>query len=165
MKICQLIPLLCIASMLFALTANAQVYKWKDKNGKIQYSDTPPLDVDAQIFGNKKPTPASNKTTEAEGTKPTQIKTLTKDFDDQNAEAKRVRQKNVEIEKKNKSLDKERAETDAKNCMAARANQQQFAQGGRVYKTDVNGDRKYMDDADLNAGVQEAQDEINKYCK
>jgi len=43
---CTLILLL--VSGLVMTSANAEVYRWVDKDGKVHYGDTPPLDVQAE---------------------------------------------------------------------------------------------------------------------
>ena len=43
--------ILLIALLLtISLSVNAQIYKWVDDNGNIQYSQTPPMDRDAQVL-------------------------------------------------------------------------------------------------------------------
>jgi hypothetical protein len=57
------------------LLSNAQVYKWKDKDGSIRYTDTPPpSNIKQETIGSKKsPSPAVNSApiaAPAEGVKP-----------------------------------------------------------------------------------------------
>ena len=50
------IPLALLAFALAALPASAEIYKWKDKDGKLHFSDIPPTGVHAKPVG-KTPAP------------------------------------------------------------------------------------------------------------
>ena len=50
--------LLCVMCVLIALPmlANAEIYKWKDKDGTVRYTDTPPpSNIKQESIGGKKP--------------------------------------------------------------------------------------------------------------
>jgi hypothetical protein len=52
--------LLCFALLAISSAASSEIYKWKDKDGKIHYSDTPPppgLEAEIRKF---KEEPAAN---------------------------------------------------------------------------------------------------------
>lgn len=171
MKIRQFFYLICMAFLAFPLLSNAEIYKWKDKNGVTRYSDMPPQGgVNAKVMGKARPkAPIKNDVSESEeqgaaDTAPVQTQ-IVEDAVDPEEEAARVRQRNAEMEKNNKMEAERQAKLDIENCKAARANYQQFAQGGRVYKTNERGEREYYGEAELNAGKQKAQNEINQYCK
>lgn len=40
--------ILGLAALCSSLGAQAEIYRWTDKNGKVSYSDAPPVEVDAQ---------------------------------------------------------------------------------------------------------------------
>lgn len=46
MKLKQLIYLAIMIILATPMLADAQIYKWKDKNGVTRYSDTPPTGKD-----------------------------------------------------------------------------------------------------------------------
>ncbi len=164
MKVRQLLCLICAVAMVLPIAANAQVYKWKDKNGKVNYTDTPPpINVEAKTMGKKKPQrplaanaePASEslgKVPEQEGIDPEET-------------AARLRQRNAEIEKNNKQAKEAQAKIDAENCKAAKINYHTFARGGRITRTDENGEQHFYSDKEIALGKQKAQTAINKYCK
>ena len=61
MKLVNLVLVLTILSM-SPLLAQAEIYKWKDKDGSIRYTDTPPpSNIKQEAIGSKKATktPAS----------------------------------------------------------------------------------------------------------
>jgi Domain of unknown function (DUF4124) len=49
---------LAVALVLFSLSANADIYKWVDANGKIHYSNTPPPNVKGTKVKVDDPAPA-----------------------------------------------------------------------------------------------------------
>jgi hypothetical protein len=163
MKVHQLLCLLCAVALALPMVANAQVYKWKDKSGKVHYTDTPPpSNVQTKTIGKEKvKKPVANTT-------PPSSEEIARDkFEeelDPEEEAAKLRQRNAEIEKNNKREQESQAKLDVENCAAARANYQTYAQGGRIYRTLENGEREYLGDDDLDAGKRDAQNEIDEYC-
>lgn len=173
MKVQKLLSLICLLALAIPTLVNAEIYKWKDKNGVVRYSDMPPPpDIKADRFG-KKSVPKKEMRAEPTGSPKTtvspsaaaDVKKSAEEAVNPEVKAARLRARNAEIEKKNKQEKEAQAKLDAENCIAAKSNYQTFAQGGRVYKTSENGERQYMSDDDLTSGKQKAQAEINRYCK
>ncbi len=162
--------LLSLAVLIALPTAGqAEVYKWKDKDGQTRYSDTPPpSNVKLENIGIKKitqptgkaplspvintqPTPTTKTTTEAPAQSPQDI-------------AAEQRQRTAEAEKNNKQEKQAQAKLKAENCKAAKANFASYAQGGRIYKMNEKGEREYLDDAGLKQGADKARAEMTQYC-
>lgn len=164
---------LLLALMMFItapLLSHAEIYKWKDKDGSIRYTDTPPpSNVKQEAIGGKKP-PAAATGKEAlapvENTRQTSPAMKDPPPLPVNAsdEAAAQRQRNAEAEKRNKQEKEAEAKRKAENCKAAKANYETYTQGGRVYKMNEKGEREYMGDSDLQAGKEQAQREINENC-
>jgi hypothetical protein len=156
------------------LLANAEVYKWKDKDGVVRYSDTPPPPniKPESVSGKKtaKPTANSSSTgsTDAKAAPVAVTPNKSSEFKDlapsPEEEAAKLRQRNAEIEKKNKQEKEAQAKLKEENCKAAKANHEAYAQGGRVYKMNEKGEREYMDDNELKEGAEKAQAEVNANC-
>ena len=155
------------------LLSHAEIYKWKDKEGSIRYTDTPPPSNVKQeaIGGKKKPVTLTGKEplSQVESGKQTAPATpAIKDTPPRPVnsadEAAAQRQRNAEAEKRNKQEKEAEAKRKAENCKAAKANYETYTQGGRVYKMNEKGEREYMDDKDLQAGKEQAQKEINENC-
>jgi len=150
------------------LLSNAQVYKWKDKDGSIRYTDTPPpSNIKQETIGSKKaPSPAVNSApvaASAEGVKPdTSIKQIP--TPESEAMAAQKRQNNAEAEKRAKQEKEAEVKRKAENCKAARVNYETYNQGGRVFKLNAKGEREFMGDSDLSAAKAQAQREINSNC-
>lgn len=175
MKVQQILYTVCVIALALPMVTNAAIYKWKDKNGVTRYSDTPPpanVKVDTiSKTGAAKPVPPvatkrASPVGEGERVKPRGFKEPAFEKEANAAkEAASIKAKKEEAERKNALANAERAKLDAKNCLAAKANYQSYAQGGRIFKMDENGERVYMDDAGLESGKAQAQAEISKYCK
>jgi hypothetical protein len=148
----------------FSSLASAQLYKWIDKNGHVQYGDTPP--GDAQKVTRLKPpppsyTPAPPSAADAkkEGAPKDKEKALTPE----QAFQKR-QQERAEAEQK---AAKERAEADTKrvNCEQAQANLRQLQSGQRVATVNSAGERVFMDDDQRGRELERAQKAVADWCK
>lgn len=181
------ILLLCV--VLLPTLASAEIYKWKDKDGVIRYSDVPPPSNIKQeaLYGKKiaKPTglaplaPVEGDVTAALNRD--KAATLAKDkakSDGKAVDAKTkddkaplskedAAQKRAQDAEKQKQDDlQKKAELDTKqaNCTAAKQNLATFTNGGRIAKTDENGKKQYLGDADIGQGKADAQRNMEKYC-
>ena len=170
-------------SLLLALLAftavstlsQAEVYKWKGKDGTIKYSDTPPPSNIKQeaINGKRKVGAPTGKQplspVDATVATPTLAQpsdgkdTLEPSVNPEDAAA-RKRQQSAEAEKLNKQQKESESKRKAENCSAAKANMQSYTQGGRVYKMNEKGEREYLDESGFKAGREKAQKEINENC-
>ncbi len=160
MRLKQLLYLAFMIALASPILADAQIYKWKDKNGVTRYSDTPPPDnVKVDKIGKEKTTNSTPPA--AKDTKP--VETNGGQVDAEDAAAK-LRARNAEIEKKNNEEKAAQAKLKAENCRAAKADYETFAQGGRIYQVNEKGEREYFDDAGLNERKAKAQSEMQQYC-
>lgn len=152
-----------ILLLMLPLSLHAEIYKWKDSNGVIRYSDTPPpINVPYEAMGSKKSatTPPAKPAENAE-----QAKTGDKTEQKKSVTDTEKRQQAAEQAKK-KEQDKE-AELKLKqqNCANAKENLQTFKEGGLINKTNENGERVHMTDADIADGLVQAQKDVEKYCE
>jgi hypothetical protein len=159
---------LLLVLMIFGVTSplsQAEIYKWKDKDGSIRYTDTPPpSNIKQEAIGAKKAVqPTVTAPVENAAPVPEKVKDLKAPANAEDAAAAQ-RQRNAEIEKKNKQEKEAEVKRKAENCSAAKANYETYKQGGRVYKMNERGEREYMDDKELNAGKEKAQQEIDENC-
>lgn len=165
MKLKQLMYLGLMIVLATPMLVDAQIYKWKDKNGVTRYSDTPPTDnVKVDKIGKEKtskPMPEVGDGAKPNQTKPGQNGEVQADSED---EAARLRARNAEIEKKNKEEKAAQAKIRAENCRSAKADYETFAQGGRIYQMNEKGEREYFDDTGLNERKARAQAEMQQYC-
>lgn len=165
--------LLCM--MMLPLLASAEIYKWKDKEGKVRYSDVPPAsNMRAEsLYGNKIPKPtgqpplakvegdatvAANKQKEIDKAGGKEVAPLTKE------EAAAKRAKDAEEKKKADNSSAESEKIKQENCKAAKNQLTNYTVGGRLTKINEKGEREYMSDADIASAKGAAQVDIEKYC-
>jgi Skp family chaperone for outer membrane proteins len=151
-----------------SMQSHAEIYKWKDKDGKTRYSDTPPpSNIKQEAIGSKKAVQPTGQAPLApvESAQETPVK-LKDNVPPPNTEdaAAQKRQRDAEMDKKNKQEKELEAKRKAENCSGAKANLETYTQGGRVYKMNERGEREYMDEKDFKAGKEKAQQEISENC-
>ena len=167
--------LLCVMCVLMALPmlANAEIYKWKDKDGTVHYTDTPPpSNIKQESIGGKKLTKPTGQaplapladTDATTGKDEMKGKVPNQNLESPDEIAAKLRQKNAEADKNNKKQKEAQAKIKEENCKASKANLASYQQGGRVYKMNEKGEREYLDDAGLKAGAEKAQKEVSEYC-
>lgn len=147
--------LLLTALLALPLSANAEIYKWKDKDGTVRYSDTPPpSNVPHQSLGVKKAiTPQPAAATSGKGgaaAKPENAEEKPQESPEQAKERQRVEEANQKIKQQ--------------NCDNAQANLKTFEQGGRISRTNEKGEREYFDDAAMAKELAKAKKEIAEFC-
>ena len=147
------------AIILLLVLLSASVYagpsKWVDEQGKVHYSDNPPKHnskvQQLQFRDTISTTPPSEDGFEPRST------------EDMEADLKRGKDARAAKEKKDEQV---RAQAEAKqiNCANARANLSAMQQTGRMFKTDANGERVYMDDAQRQQQIEAAQARVSEMC-
>jgi hypothetical protein len=163
--------LVAVFLALAAPLSHADIYKWKDKNGVIRYSDVPPpSNVPHEAIGKR-----SNKSTavveqpgadtpEAPVTPSgaaTPAPSAPSDGDPNAAK----RQKEAEEAKKKAESAEAEQQRKQENCTQAKSKLHTYQQGGRISKMNEQGEREFIDDAALAKGLEEAQAEVDKYCQ
>ena len=146
---------IAIAILLATATVAAQVYKWVDKDGKVQYTDTPPPPGATKAEPKKVDTPNSGVTTPPPAAKSLQDRS--KDFDKRRADATEKEKKDAEAQKK--------AASDGEECKAAK-NALIDLEGGRpINRANEKGERVYLSDDDRQAETARARAVVTASCK
>jgi hypothetical protein len=144
-----------IAAALLCLSASHAfaICKWKDANGRTQYSDAPPAGV--QCEGTIKAPPPMNS-----GGAPAAPQT----YQEKEMEFRKRRVEKQEAEKK---ADQEKQAADAKqqNCEAAKNRVLGLQRGGRVGRYDANGQIYYLSDEQIAKELSDAQKQADQICK
>ncbi|HSI38340.1 MAG TPA: DUF4124 domain-containing protein [Methylotenera sp.] len=163
------ILLLCL--VMLPTLASAEIYKWKDKDGKVRYSDVPPPSNIPQesLYGKKIPKPNGQPPlmpVEGDATAAAnKEKAAAKDKAPVNKEeAAAKRAKEAEQQKKEDEVKQADLKVKQENCKAAQANLRTYSVGGRLVKTNEKGEREYLGDTDIEKGKAEAQKDVEKYC-
>ena len=125
--------LLCVMCVLMALPmlANAEIYKWKDKDGTVRYTDTPPpSNIKQESIGGKKLTKPTGQAPLAPvvnidattGKDEMKGKVPHQNIEGPDEIAAKLRQKNAETDKNNKKEKEAQAKLKEENCKASKAN-------------------------------------------
>lgn len=179
--------MLLLSFLILSTQADAEIYKWKDKNGTVRYSDVPPPSNIKQetMSGRKMPkstglaplatvegdaTVAANKDKAATGAAlldkskvpASEAKTEKASLSKDAAAAKRA----IEAEQQKKAEEAKQADLKikAENCKAARSNLATYTNGGRIAKTNENGEKEFLGDADIAQAKTDSQRDVDKYC-
>jgi hypothetical protein len=146
----------------------AQVYTWKDANGRTHFSDQPQIGADAkQVRGNivasEPEAPRSGGSTpSASASSP---KTSgPKSWEDQDRDFKQRKAEQAEAEAKAKKEKEAKAEKD-RYCTSLRNNLAMLERGGRMSRPDAKGEREFLDDSQIKAEASRIRDQISRDCK
>lgn len=165
-----------LAVLLAAATVTAQVYKWVDKDGKVQYTDTPPP---TDVKGT--PKKVDTRPASAPAAIPAAPTKSAPDNDAGKDTAKGALAKPLTLEERSKESDKRRAERIEAEKKAAeqakldKANQERCKEathylrdletGRPISTTDDAGERKILDDAARSAELARARSAMSQSCK
>lgn len=171
MKVGSLLGLAAIIAGILPATAQAEIYKWKDKDGVTRYSDVPPpSNIKNESIGKKIPkAPAATAVAPVEaGSAPANSNAGTATPKDaaplskEEAAAKRAQE--AEAQKKADEVKKAELKYRQESCAAARNNLRMYSNGGRMMTTDENGERRYLGDDEISKGKADAQQAVEKFC-
>jgi len=164
-----------ILGMAIALPAGAQIYQWKDKDGKIHFSDLPPPSQSSTQTKAPKQQPvtvlepandedegeAGDKTKEG-GTEPAAdaAPAQEKSPAEQRAEESRKRRAAAEAKEKEEQ-DAARA---AQNCQRARTQYAALNSGQRISRLTETGERKFLNEEELAAETERTREMMEAFC-
>ena len=137
----------------FAMSAYAEVYKWKQ--GKvIQYSDIPPQTAEPyEALKTKKI--VNPPTQEAPVLEPPKSILLLKN------ELPTPDKPNAKKTQEQQEIDRKARE---KSCATAKDNLQKLKNGGSIYKENAKGERTYLDEKSIQMEISAAEKEIQASC-
>lgn len=149
-------PCTLILALFLALPAAAQIYEWRDAEGRLNYSDQPPHGVEAKLIRPGR-TPSSPADEDTEETRPPSLAERELEFRERRAEEAEARAR-AEQESR-QAAERERMCTQARNQLAA------LQSGQRVSRFNQRGEREYLDDVERAAEITRAQDFIRSNCE
>ena len=143
--------------------AQAQVFCWNTKDGKRQCGDTPPPGIKATAMGSPSapaapPAPASAKDAAAKGAKkgPLTPGEQEQEFRKRQLEAQKSREKDEQAQ--------QQAEAKQQNCERAREALQILETGQRIARVDKEGERYYLDEAQVAQESDKARQAVQRSC-
>jgi len=128
--------------------ALAQLYKSIDKDGRVIYSDQPPVAAESKQL-KVSPGPATAPAPSAK-------------------ERLKEQEKGKAASAGNSKEDEEKAKLDKANrerCEIARAQVRNMQEGGRFTAVDAKGERYYLDEKQIEAELAKAQKAVSESCK
>jgi hypothetical protein len=159
--ICGLLAVIA-GGWLVAVPALAQTYKWTDAEGKIHYSDQPPpanAKDPVTVRPRKPATPGAPVASEKQLPAARQ-----KTYVEQEADFRKRRVEAAERE----AAEKKKADDAAQkkqNCEQARSQLQNLQSGGRITRTNSQGEREYLSDAQVAQEIERAKKSVDSWCK
>jgi hypothetical protein len=169
-----LAPRIAIAALclLCAGLAGAQTqWKWRDAAGRIQYSDRPPPASvpDKSILARPLAAPANTSPTPAAASAPTSAATPASAAPGNMAvepalEEKRRQAAAAEAAKRRAEEDK-LARQRQENCLRARDYARSLESGQRIARTNAQGEREFLDDAQRARELNRAREVIGSECR
>lgn len=151
------LTLLSAALLTLSGAVHADLYRWVDDQGKVHYSDTPPP-------------PNAKKSKELPGPNRTDSPTLTEEKAQQpqsyiEKEAE-FRKRQVENAERSAKQEQEKKDADAKKrrCETIRSELAGLQAGGRITRYNEQGERVFLDDAEIQQSIARAQKEIGTTC-
>ena len=149
---------LLILLMLSCANAFADLNKWVDENGKVQYSDQPPpANVKAKKLRSAIPSGTSST---AAASAPAATKTLA----EREAEWKKAQQAKKEAADKSAQEQAQQAEKKA-NCSAAQQNLTALQTAAPITEYNAMGERTYLDDSQRQQRIAKARQDVDDWCK
>lgn len=146
---------LILSLILMPIMALAEVYKWREPNGVMRYSDVPP--------------PSNTKLESVQGRSAvglTNLPPLAPVEGDITSELKRAKaQPNKQkVAEKADALSAEELQLKQKNCKAAQANLATYQLGGRIAKVNEMGERVILSSPEIAQAKIEAQADVKQFC-
>ncbi len=146
---------LAILLTLASFNASAELYKWKDAQGVLHITDTPPP---PNVKSESVRAPSSSA-----GIAPASAPAAPKTIFEKEAELNKEKKAKEEADKKAAQKREEEAQKQ-KACEQARGQLTTLQNAPRVVTYDDKGERVYMDDAQRQQKIDEAQSAVGKYC-
>ena len=152
-------------ALCIAVPASAQLYKWVDSNGKVQYSDKPPPSNFKTEKLRAPPPPAPAPAAAGEGG--TQKDAAKKGPMTANEQEQAFRKRQLEAKKADEEAAQKQAEASerAENCKRAKAALTSLQIGGRMARIDEKGERVIMGDQEMAQATAKAQQEADAACR
>ncbi len=146
---------LSCAVMAMTLASGAmanEIYKWTDENGNAHYEDRP-----TGAESEERMDITYRRTDGSAVQKRVHART--------EAQTSRREAESVAAVAQQEATDNAAAETERKEkCDRSRARMESYLQSRRLYRTDENGERVYLDEAQRQDARQQAEEQIAKFC-
>jgi len=137
------------ACTVFCAIAQADVYRFTDDKGQVQYTDKPRI------------LPAERLSVQSQRTDVVAVQARVDTTAGKQSGTKPDAQTQVGVRQANELTAKDKAE----RCVKARERYDQYMNSQRLYKTLPNGERTYLSDAELDSARGTAKASMEEFCK
>ena len=148
---------IALAILLATATVAAQVYKWVDKDGRVQYTDIPPPASATKVEAKKVDTSPATASTSAPAVPAKSAQMRAK-------EAEKLKTEAAEKTRK-RETDQKNAEISAANCQASRTVLRDLETGRPSMRTNEAGAREFLSDEARQDEMTKARKSIAEFCK
>lgn len=143
-----------LAALALSAAASAAVYKWVDAQGNVHYSDRPPSESTPAELVNIDSRPTNRERVAVRGTSgQKQREAVAQGEGKQKAEQATQQAVNSDV-----------AKSRAKQCEEAKARYQTAIDSHKLYKMGKNGEREYLNDAELSQARLDARRTRDESC-
>lgn len=140
-----------LAITLTAASAIADVYKYTDANGNVQYTDTPQT------------LPAQRLNVQSQRTDTVALSKRLEEENKRNTENAKARQNTTSQAADQKQAEQLSATDKAERCAKARERYDKYMNSQRLYE-ESNGERRYLSDVELDAARASAKASMDTLC-
>ena len=135
-----------------AAAASETIYKWTDENGNVHYEDRPSGAASEERL---KITYQRTSSTAVQQRVQARL----------DRQAARAEEKTIKEAARQDEADKATAAAEREQaCVNARARLESYLQQRRLYRTDANGERVYLDDEQRQEARRKAEEKVSEYC-
>lgn len=161
-------PALLLFALLAALPAAAEIYSWKDKDGKMHYSDIPPPSGPVKTMEGtvRPPKPATPPAaaTDADAQTPAEASKRPKTLAERELEFRQRRAADAEAQA-NAEKESAAAAERQRGCEQARAQLAALTSGQRIARFNAAGEREMLDDAARAEETERARKQVEQWCE
>lgn len=150
--------------------AQAQAYRWIDKDGKVRYGDVPPPGIKATPMrapagGSAPPPPAASAS--APASKDPAAKDAKKGPLTPAEQEQAYRERQAKAKEDKEKADKAQAESEQykQACASAQEGLRGYERGGRITSINAQGETVFLDDAEREARMAQMRKTIAETCK
>lgn len=157
-------PLL-LAALLLSLPAAAQIYSWKDKDGRVHYTDTPPPTVEVErVHRGRVTAPAAEPAPGADEAPADEAQKGPPTLAEREQAFRERRAKAAEEAAKAEEEAAREAER-ARFCEQARNQLGALQSGQRISRFNAAGEREFLDDTARQAETSRLQQQVAEHCR
>ena len=142
-----------LAAAFAARSGRADVYKFKDDNGNVLYTDKPST------------LPAERLNMQSQKTDVVAVQDARQEDDEAQQDADKASQQAAQRSRQQQATPAAAAKDKAERCTKARERYDSYMNSQRLYEAQADGERRYLSDAELDAARASAKASMDVMCK